>query len=48
MTSLKTPARGVEALSEYTKMKKAQQDDLKDVAALWLALSPEDGAKRTP
>lgn len=28
---LKTPARGVEALSEYTKMKKAQQDDLKDV-----------------
>ena len=28
---LKTPARGVEALSEYTKLKKAQQDDLKDV-----------------
>ena len=24
---LKTPARGVEALSEYTKMKKAQQDE---------------------
>lgn len=28
---LKTPARGAESLAEYLNMKKAQQDDLKDV-----------------
>lgn len=28
---LKTPARGVETLAEYLRLKKAQQDDLKDV-----------------
>ena len=28
---LQTPARGTETLAEYLNMKKAQQDDLKDV-----------------
>ena len=28
---LRTPARGTEPLAEYLNMKKAQQDDLKDV-----------------
>lgn len=28
---LQTPARGTEPLAEYLNMKKAQQDDLKDV-----------------
>ena len=30
-TKLQTPARGTEPLAEYLNMKKAQQDDLKDV-----------------
>lgn len=44
---LQTPARGTEPLAEYLNMKKAQQDDLKDVAALWLARCPAPAARPT-
>ncbi len=39
---LQTPARGTEPLAEYLNMKKAQQDDLKDVGGFMAGtLSPK-------
>ena len=43
---LQTPARGTEPLAEYLNMKKAQQDDLKDVGGFMA--SPAPAARPTP